>query len=105
VMEEIEQMSQASTGLGHDERRAGPLKPLTVTVGAASAISGISTSKIWVLIKQGVLPVTRLGRCTLVHYAPLEELILSGGQPPRSMPRNRWDKAAAEATIGAAVVR
>ena len=86
-------MSIASTGLGDEGRHPGKLKPLTVTVGAAAAISGISTSKLWQMIKNGTLPVTRLGRRTLIHFAALEALMLSGGKPPRQTP-NRWVKAA-----------
>jgi excisionase family DNA binding protein len=82
-------MSIASTGLGDEGRHGGAIKPLTVTVQTASVISGISPSKLWGLIKDGVLPVTRLGRRTLIHFSGLEALMLSSGTPPRQTP-NRW---------------
>jgi hypothetical protein len=96
-------MSIASTGLGHEGRRAGAIKPVTVTIQTASVISGISQSKLWSLIKQGKLPVSRIGKRTLIIYSGLEEMLLaSADKPPRAMP-NRWaDKAASETSPEAA---
>jgi hypothetical protein len=88
-------MSVMSTGLGDDERRAATPKPITITVSTACALSGLGPTKIWALIRDGSLPVSRFARRTLIHYAPFEALLLHGSHPPRQTPSKR--KAAAEA--------
>jgi excisionase family DNA binding protein len=92
-------MSIMSTGLGDDERRntsttpktgsATTHKPLTITVATACAMSGLGPSKIWNLIREGKLPVTRFGHRTLVHFAPFEELVLAVGGVKRKTPSKR----------------
>jgi excisionase family DNA binding protein len=93
-------MSIMSTGFGDDERRntsstSASLKPLTITVATACALSGLGPSKIWGLIREGKLPVTRMGHRTLVHYAPFEALVLAPGGAIRKTPTTR--KVAAKA--------
>jgi fucose 4-O-acetylase-like acetyltransferase len=91
-------MSIASTGLGDEGRRGGAIKPLAVSVNTAAVLSGFSPSKIWSLIKNGDLRVSRIGKRTLIIYSSLEALIhASESKPARRMP-NRWamTKAAAK---------
>jgi excisionase family DNA binding protein len=100
-------MSQTSTGLSKEERGAGAFRPLTITANTASALSGISPSKIWLMIKAGDLPVTRVGGRTLIHYDAFEALVLKPDgvdAPKRKMPVNRRTaaKAAAKAAAEAA---
>lgn len=54
-------------------------KPLTVTVAAVCALTGLGPTMVWQLIKDRHLEVTRIGRRTLVRYASLEQLLESGG--------------------------
>jgi excisionase family DNA binding protein len=65
------------TRFGDDERRVAPsLKPVTITVSTACALSGLGATKIWQLIRDGRLPATRVGNRTLIHYASFEALLL-----------------------------
>jgi hypothetical protein len=89
-----------STGLGHDERRATAPKPITITVNTACVLSGFGPTRIWQFIREGRLPVTRLGNRTLIHYVSFEALLLSpdGSQAARKKtPRN--PKAATNAAL------
>jgi hypothetical protein len=100
-------MSGMSTGLRNDERpvvASKPVKPVTITIPTACALSGLGPTKIWTLVKVGKLPVTRaLGR-VLVHYEPFERLLLSPDETPRKkMPvppqvRAKADRKAAGAS-------
>jgi excisionase family DNA binding protein len=91
-------MSIMSTGLGHDERRAVAPKPLTITVNTACVLSGFGPTRIWQFIREGRLPVTRVGNRTLIHFAAFEAMLLSPDGPHtarKKTPHNR--KAAADA--------
>jgi hypothetical protein len=95
-------MSMQSTGLSKEERGAGAFRPLTIKVNTAAAMSGVSPAKIWAMIKDGRLPVTRLDGSTLVHYAEFESLLLTPDAPdaPKKItPTTR--KTAAKATTEA----
>jgi excisionase family DNA binding protein len=85
-------MSTMSTGLSDEERRAGArgkgrafdqdTKPLTVTVETVCALTGLGLTKVWQLIRDGKLEVTRIGNRTLVRYASLERLLDDGARHP-----------------------
>ena len=69
-------MSIPSTGLSHHELRpGGKIKPLAVTVSTACTVSGLGATKIWSLIKEKRLEVTRIDRRTLIKFASLERLL------------------------------
>ena len=58
------------------------LKPITVTIQTALHISGLGRTKLYALIKQGVIKSVTVGKRRLVTYASLEELgqaTLNGG--------------------------
>jgi excisionase family DNA binding protein len=76
-------MSIQSTGLSHHERRSGGLKPLTVTVRAASQLTGLSVRTIWSLIKTGRIDVARVGGRTLPKFESLERLLASDADSPQ----------------------
>jgi hypothetical protein len=91
-------MSLMSTGLADEERRtttskspkhSAPIRPVTITVQTACAMSGLSPSKIWMFIRDGLLPVTRFGTRTLLHFDPFEAPLLKGNGEKRKTP-NRW---------------
>jgi hypothetical protein len=84
-------MSIPSTGLSQNERRAGALRPLNVSVRVASQLSGLSVRTIWNLIRAGRLDVARIGGRTLPSFKSLEGLLTSGGdtQPERPAPAPR----------------
>jgi hypothetical protein len=73
-----------STGLSE----SGSVKPLTVTVAAASKLSGLGNTTLWNLIKQRTLERIRVGRRTLVTYRSLESL-LSPSPTSQPQPRRR----------------
>ena len=50
------------------------LKPITVTVATALAVTGLGRTKFYELVKQGRIRTVPIGRRTLVVYASLEEL-------------------------------
>lgn len=50
------------------------LKPITVTVPTALAVTGLGRTKFYELVKQGRIRTVAIGRRTLVVYASLEEL-------------------------------
>ena len=64
------------------------LKPLTVTVGAATKISGLGTTTVWKLIKERKLEAVHVGRRTLVTIRSLELLLTPKGDIA-SLPRRR----------------
>jgi excisionase family DNA binding protein len=57
-------------------RRLAPPKPLTLTVGDTSKITGLGNTKIYELINQGRLKSVAIGRRRLVLYSSIEELLL-----------------------------
>ncbi len=54
---------------------AAHVQPLTVRPRAAAAVIGVGHSKLWELIHDGELKVSRIGRVTLVHVDSIRELI------------------------------
>jgi excisionase family DNA binding protein len=50
------------------------LKPITVTVPTALAVTGLGRTKFYELVKQGRVRTVAIGRRTLVIYADLEKL-------------------------------
>ncbi len=50
------------------------LKPITVTVVTALAVTGLGRTKFYELVKAGRIRTIPIGRRTLVVYASLEEL-------------------------------
>lgn len=49
-------------------------RPLWVTVQQARALTNLGTTKIYELIGDGTIKVTKVGKRTLVSYASLESL-------------------------------
>jgi len=86
-------MTIPSKGLSRDERPAGGgLKPLSVTVNTACALTGLGPTKIWSLIKEKRLEVKRLDGRTLIKFPSLEKLLTpeQDEQPaPRKTPRRK----------------
>jgi excisionase family DNA binding protein len=86
-------MSIMSTGLSRVERSAGGgLKPLTLTVKATCALTGLGPTKVWQLIRDGRLEVVRVDGRTLVKFPSVERLLSpeQDEQPaPRKTPRKR----------------
>lgn len=70
----------------HDER--GGLRPLTITVPATCAVTGLGATKIWQLIRDGRLEVVRVDGRTLVKFSSVERLFLRG-QDENPAPRKR----------------
>jgi hypothetical protein len=52
-----------------------PTEPITVTVATAKELSGLGTTKIWALIREGKLKVVRVGRRTLVVFTSLKAVL------------------------------
>ncbi len=53
--------------------------PLAVTVATAKKITGLGSTTIWLLIKEGKLETATVGRRRLVLYRSIEKLILGSG--------------------------
>jgi excisionase family DNA binding protein len=51
------------------------LRPITVTVATALAITGIGRTKFYELVRVGRVKTVAIGRRTLVVYADLEKLV------------------------------
>ena len=51
-----------------------PLKPITVTVTTALAVTGLGRTKFYELVKEGRIRTVAIGRRTLVVFADLEKL-------------------------------
>jgi hypothetical protein len=86
-------MSISSTGLSREERAAGAgLKPLSLTVKATCALTGLGPTKVWELIRDGRLEVARIDGRTLVKYPSVERL-LSPDQDEQPTPGKRKLKA------------
>lgn len=68
--------------LEHAPARAGAhvVKPLTVTVPVALAITGIGRTKLYALIAEGRVKIVKVDGRTLVNYASLEALTATGGE-------------------------
>jgi excisionase family DNA binding protein len=54
------------------------LKPITVTVSTALAVTGIGRTKFYELVKEGRIRTVAIGRRTLVIFADLERLAEAG---------------------------
>jgi excisionase family DNA binding protein len=54
------------------------LKPITVTVATALAITGLGRTKFYELVKVGRIKTVSVGRRTLVVFADLERLAETG---------------------------
>jgi excisionase family DNA binding protein len=54
------------------------LKPITVTVPTALAVTGLGRTKFYELVKEGRIRTLAIGRRTLVIFADLEKLAESG---------------------------
>ena len=67
------------------------LKPITVTVATALAVTGLGRTKFYELVKQGRIRTRGIGRRTLVVYADLESLAsdeaVSASRPRRGLSR------------------
>ena len=50
------------------------VEPLTVRISTAVRITGLSRSRIYVLIQSGDLDTVKVGRATLVQYQSLKQL-------------------------------
>jgi excisionase family DNA binding protein len=50
------------------------LKPITVTVATALAVTGLGRTKFYQLVKDGRIRTVAIGRRTLVIFADLEKL-------------------------------
>jgi hypothetical protein len=61
--------------LEHAPLTAQGLKPITVTVNVALALTGIGRSKFYYLVAAGKIKTVKLQGKTLVNYASLEELM------------------------------
>jgi excisionase family DNA binding protein len=55
--------------------QAPVLKPLSVTVNEACRVTGISRSKLYLLIGEGRVKTKKIGARTLVIFASLEALL------------------------------
>jgi excisionase family DNA binding protein len=51
------------------------IEPITVTIAETRKISGLGTTTIYDLIKQGKLKTSAIGRRRLVNYASLKTLL------------------------------
>jgi hypothetical protein len=60
---------QLETGMSEE------LKPLTVTIKTAKALSGLGSTKLYELIGQGVLSTKKAGTRTLIRYSSLESYL------------------------------
>jgi excisionase family DNA binding protein len=56
------------------------LKPITVTVPTALAVTGLGRTKFYELIKEGRIRTVAIGRRTLVIFADLEKLAEVGAR-------------------------
>lgn len=54
--------------------QANALKPITVTVPTALAVTGLGRTKFYELVKEGRIRTVAIGRRTLVIFADLEKL-------------------------------
>lgn len=54
------------------------LKPITVTVATALAVTGLGRTKFYELVRAGRIRTVSIGRRTLVVYASLEQLAVTG---------------------------
>jgi excisionase family DNA binding protein len=54
------------------------LRPLTVTISVALALTGIGRTKLYALIAEGKVKTVKIGSRTLVNFASLEALTATG---------------------------
>lgn len=59
---------------GGEAVRSAP-EPLSVRIPDAVRLTGISRSRLYVLIQQGELETVKIGRSTLIPYRALRELV------------------------------
>jgi len=62
------------------------LKPITVTVATALAVTGLGRTKFYELVKAGRIKTVAIGRRTLVVYADLERLVEPAVPPSEGRP-------------------
>ena len=55
------------------------VRPITVTVATALAVTGLGCTKFYELVKEGLIRTVAIGRRTLVIFADLEKLAAIGG--------------------------
>jgi hypothetical protein len=58
------------------------IEPLTVRIATAVRITGLSRSRIYVLIQSGDLDTVKVGRATLVQYQSLKRMTRNDGELP-----------------------
>jgi excisionase family DNA binding protein len=63
---------------GQPETDSFHLKPITVTVPTALAVTGLGRTKFYELVKEGRIRTVAIGRRTLVIFADLEKLAEAG---------------------------
>jgi excisionase family DNA binding protein len=63
---------------GADMAEIASLKPITVTVATALAVTGLGRTKFYELIKEGRIKTVSIGRRTLVVFADLEKMVATG---------------------------
>ncbi len=51
------------------------IKPYAVTMDHAAIISGMSKAYLWIAVKDGRLPIARIGRSVRVRVADLQKFI------------------------------
>jgi excisionase family DNA binding protein len=59
---------------GRPDSNGISLKPITVTVPTALAVTGLGRTKFYELVKEGRIRTIAIGRRTLVIFADLEKL-------------------------------
>jgi excisionase family DNA binding protein len=60
--------------LEHAPVRGSAVKPLSVTVPTALAITGLGRTKFYALVAEGRIRITKVGARSLVNYSDLERL-------------------------------
>ena len=81
------------------EARGGGLKPITVTVKQALAISGLGLTKLYELINDGTLKAVHVGSRRLIKYDSIEKLLTAEPPVKRRPGRPRKAEAALKAKV------
>jgi len=81
------------------EARGGGLKPITVTVKQALAISGLGLTKLYELINDGTLKAVHVGSRRLIKYDSIEKLLTPEPPVKRRPGRPRKAEAALKAKV------
>jgi excisionase family DNA binding protein len=68
-------MTRASPQQPHGDHGDGHPEPLSVRIPAAVRLTGISRSRLYLLIQAGDLEIVKIGRSTLIPYRALKELV------------------------------